>query len=100
MVYFGATTYILISSHDIMPRWRCGWRHSLPEVILLNRWDSIFYMLNRLLALRLAIECFLSLPAQKDLADFKMMDMEWFVLQEFENILDVNVYSFPLVVVR
>ena len=57
-------------------------------------------MLNRLLALRLAIECFLSLPAQKDLADFKMMDMEWFVLQEFEKILDVNVYSFPLVVVR
>ena len=76
----------------------------IPEVQLLRdvrtRWDSIFYMLNCLLALRLAIECFLSLPAQKDLADFKMMDMEWFVLQEFENILDVNVYSFPLVVVR
>ena len=35
-VYFGATTYILISSHDIMPRWHCGWCHSLPEVILLN----------------------------------------------------------------
>ena len=57
-------------------------------------------MLNRLLALCLAFECFLSLPAQKDLADFKMMDIEWFVLQEFENILDVNVYSFPLVVVH
>ena len=75
----------------------------IPEVQLLQdiktRWDSIFYMLNRLLALRLAIECFLSLPAQKDLVHFKMMDMEWFVLQEFEIILNVNVYSFPLVVV-
>ena len=56
-------------------------------------------MLNRLLALRLAIECFLSLLAQKDLAHFKMTDMEWFVIQEFEIILDVNVYSFPLIVV-
>ena len=75
----------------------------IPEVQLLRdvktRWDSIFYMLNRLLALHLAIECFLSLLAQKDLAHFKMTDMEWFVLQEFEIILDVNVYSFPLVVV-
>ena len=75
----------------------------IPEVQLLRdvktRWDSIFYMLNRLLALHLAIECFLSLLAQKDLANFKMTDMEWFVLQEFEVILDVNVDSFPLIAV-
>ena len=75
----------------------------IPEVQLLRdvrtRWDSIFYMLNQLLALRLAIECFLSLPAQKDLVGFKMTDMEWFVLQEFENILDVNVCSFSPVAV-
>ena len=48
-------------------------------------------MLNRLLALRLAIECFLSLPGQKDPTNYKMVDMEWFVLQEFEVILDVDV---------
>ena len=69
----------------------------LPEAQLLRdvktRWDSIFYMLNRLLALRLAIECFLSLPAQKDLAKFKMIDAEWFVLQDYAKILEVNVHS-------
>lgn len=69
----------------------------LPEAQLLRdvktRWDSIFYMLNRLLALPLAIECFLSLPAQKDLAKFKMIDAEWFVLQDYAKILEVNVHS-------
>ena len=69
----------------------------LPEAQLLRdvktRWDSIFYMLNHLLALHLAIECFLSLPAQKDLANFKMINMEWFILLEYAKILEVNVHS-------
>ena len=59
-----------------------------------TRWDSIYFMLDCLLALCLAIECFLSLPAQKDLTDFKMTNMEWFVLQEYEKILNVNIPSF------
>ena len=67
----------------------------LPEAQLLREvrtwWDSVYFMLNRLLALRLAIECFLSLPGQKDPANYKMVDMEWFVLQEFEVILDVDI---------
>ena len=69
----------------------------LPEAQLLQdiktQWDSIFYMLNCLLALRLAIDCFLSLPAQKDLANFKMVNVEWLILQEYAKILEVNVHS-------
>ena len=69
----------------------------LPEAQLLQDvktwWDSIFYMLNRLLALRLAIDCFLSLPAQKNLTNFKMIDVEWLILQEYTKILEVNVHS-------
>ena len=70
----------------------------LPEAQLLRdvktRWDSIYYMLNRLLALRLAIDCFLSLPAQRDIAKFKMTDSEWLVLEEYARILDVNIHLF------
>ncbi|KIM66647.1 hypothetical protein SCLCIDRAFT_110217 [Scleroderma citrinum Foug A] len=65
----------------------------LPEAQLLRdiktQWDSIFYMLNHLLALHLAIDCFLSLPVQKDLANFKMVDMEWLILQEYAKILEI-----------
>ena len=50
-------------------------------------------MLNRLLALRLAIDCFLSLPAQKDLTNFKMVNVKWLILQEYAKILEVNVHS-------
>ncbi|KIK12635.1 hypothetical protein PISMIDRAFT_120519, partial [Pisolithus microcarpus 441] len=65
----------------------------VPETQLLHdvrtRWDSTFYMINRLRTLHLPIDCFLSLLGQKDIAHYRMSDMDWFVLREYEILLDV-----------
>lgn len=66
----------------------------VPETQLLRdvrtRWDSTYFMVNRLRALRLAVDWFLSMPTQNDIADHKMTDIEWFVLRDYESILDVR----------
>ncbi|KIK19119.1 hypothetical protein PISMIDRAFT_74708, partial [Pisolithus microcarpus 441] len=65
----------------------------VPETQLLcdvrTRWDSTFYMINCLCILHLPIDCFLLLPAQKDITHYRMSDMDWFVLQEYEILLDI-----------
>ncbi|KAJ8586010.1 hypothetical protein M405DRAFT_699352, partial [Rhizopogon salebrosus TDB-379] len=55
------------------------------------RWDSVtvYFMINRLRAMRVAIHYFLSSPEQQDIAQHKMNSMEWFVLRDFEDILGV-----------
>lgn len=84
----------------------------VPEYQLLRdvstRWDSVYFMINRLLAMRVvcffiviqacfsrslwqAIDYFLSSPDQLDIAHHKMNSMEWFVLRDFEAILAVSI---------
>ncbi|EDR07026.1 uncharacterized protein LACBIDRAFT_328295 [Laccaria bicolor S238N-H82] len=53
------------------------------------RWDSLYFMINRFRKLRLAVEYFLSLPVNRELAKLRLTDMEWTVLQDFEIILGV-----------
>lgn len=66
----------------------------VPETQLLRdvrtRWDSTFYMINRLRALQPAVDLFLSLPTQKDLTKYQMDNTEWFVLKEYELVLGVS----------
>ncbi|KAF9495317.1 hypothetical protein BDN71DRAFT_1364148, partial [Pleurotus eryngii] len=52
-----------------------------------TQWDSVFYMIRRLHELRQAIDYFLLMQANKDLADYKLNDAEWTALQDFEIIL-------------
>ncbi|KAH7904066.1 hypothetical protein BJ138DRAFT_984604, partial [Hygrophoropsis aurantiaca] len=65
----------------------------LPELELLRdvetRWDSIYFMINRLRALRQAVEYFLSLPNQEGLSRYKLSPVEWKVLEDFERILQI-----------
>lgn len=71
-----------------------------------TRWDSVFYMLRRLREMRpvsfvtilkisahisqQAVDCFLALPNNQELAKYKLTSMEWSVLQDFEIILGVS----------
>jgi hypothetical protein len=84
----------------------------VPENELLRdvptHWDSVYFMLNCLRALRLvsycnlpfffplhspkiiqAVDLFLSLPQQGDIKSFRLIDAEWLVLHNFERILQV-----------
>jgi hypothetical protein len=86
----------------------------VPEYQLLRdvhtRWDSVYFMINRLRAMRVvcffiiimiqvhfsqslwqAIDFFLSSPDQQDIVHHKMDAMEWFVLRDFEVILEVSI---------
>ncbi|KAG2130808.1 uncharacterized protein EDB93DRAFT_1094642 [Suillus bovinus] len=66
---------------------------TVPEVELLcdvcMRWDSTYFMINRLRAMRPAIDFFLSMPNQQDISGHKMTNSEWQVLKDLEKILDV-----------
>ncbi|KAH7918398.1 hypothetical protein BV22DRAFT_1024651 [Leucogyrophana mollusca] len=66
---------------------------SLPVVELLRevrtRWDSLYYSINRLRALRQAINIFLASPRNSDIADAQMTAMEWEILQDLEVILEI-----------
>jgi hypothetical protein len=85
----------------------------VPENELLcdipTHWDSVYFMLNCLQALRLvsycnlpfffplcspeiiqAVDLFLLLPQQGDIKSFRLTDMEWLVLHDFERILQVS----------
>ena len=82
----------------------------VPEHELLcdvpTRWDSTYYMINRIRAMRpvssriyiiwivihppsKAIDHFLSLPTQKEIAKHKMSDAQWAVLSDYEKVLSV-----------
>jgi len=88
-----------------------GW-FNVKELQLLRdvktRWDSVYSMLRRLRELRpvsllplyayfysnklmQVIEHFMASPVNKDLASYKITDMEWTVLQDFEVVLEVCV---------
>jgi hypothetical protein len=54
-----------------------------------TRWDSIYYMINRLRVLRPAINSFLASPVNKDLQTLRLTDVEWNTLQDIEAILAV-----------
>jgi hypothetical protein len=66
----------------------------IPELQLLRdvktRWDSIYFMINRLRVLRPAVDLFLSMPTQKDITHYNMNETEWLVLRDYEEILDVS----------
>ncbi|KIK07883.1 hypothetical protein K443DRAFT_35466, partial [Laccaria amethystina LaAM-08-1] len=53
------------------------------------RWDSLYFMINRFRKLRPAVEYFLSLPVNRELAKLRLTDMEWAVLQDFEIVLGI-----------
>ncbi|EDR06951.1 uncharacterized protein LACBIDRAFT_299364 [Laccaria bicolor S238N-H82] len=53
------------------------------------RWDSLYFMINRFHKLCPAVEHFLSLPINRELAKLRLTDMEWTVLQDFEIVLGV-----------
>ncbi|KAF8224401.1 hypothetical protein L208DRAFT_1311721, partial [Tricholoma matsutake] len=53
------------------------------------RWDSLYFMINQFCKLHPAIEYFLSLPVNRELAKLRLTDMEWTVLQDFEMVLGV-----------
>ncbi|KIL57978.1 hypothetical protein M378DRAFT_188346 [Amanita muscaria Koide BX008] len=63
----------------------------LPLLQLLHdvrtRWDSVYFMIQRLRILRPAIDHFLALNA--DLTRHKLNDAQWGVLRDFEIILEV-----------
>jgi len=54
-----------------------------------TRWDSIYYMINRLRIMRPAIDSFLASPVNKDLQTLRLTDVEWNTLQDIEAILAV-----------
>ncbi|KAI6104558.1 ribonuclease H-like domain-containing protein [Pisolithus croceorrhizus] len=55
-----------------------------------NQWDSTFFMLNHLCALWPEVDLFVTLPLQqKDLAKFKISDVGWSILQDYEMIFSV-----------
>ncbi|KIK13051.1 hypothetical protein PISMIDRAFT_18265 [Pisolithus microcarpus 441] len=66
---------------------------SLPVVELLRdvrtRWDSVYFMINRLWILDQALDCYFQLPANRELQDYKMNDMDWQVLQDVEVVLEI-----------
>ncbi|KAF9219985.1 hypothetical protein BS17DRAFT_661921, partial [Gyrodon lividus] len=65
----------------------------LPEVQLLcnvkTRWDSTYYMINCLHALRQVVSYFLDAPCNTNIADHKMLPLGWEVLQDMEVVLEV-----------
>lgn len=84
---------------------------SLPVLELLRdvrtRWDSVYYMMRRLRELRpvchlytlrflylthtfQAIDYHLASPLNKDLANFRLSEKEWGVLQDFEAVMEVR----------
>lgn len=54
-----------------------------------TRWDSIYKMLNRLRELRPAVDYFLALPNNHDLAKYKISPQEWQAMQDVEVILSI-----------
>ncbi|KIJ59147.1 hypothetical protein HYDPIDRAFT_66579, partial [Hydnomerulius pinastri MD-312] len=54
-----------------------------------TRWDSTFFMINRLRTLHQAVDYFLAAPRNSDLAKHKMSALEWEVLQDLEVVLEV-----------
>ncbi|KIK12109.1 hypothetical protein PISMIDRAFT_121442, partial [Pisolithus microcarpus 441] len=65
----------------------------LPIVQLLHdittRWDSTYYMINRLRALDQAIDLWLRMPRNINLVPEKLELMHWEVLQDLEFALQV-----------
>ncbi|KAF8833832.1 hypothetical protein BDN67DRAFT_858484, partial [Paxillus ammoniavirescens] len=65
----------------------------LPKVQLLHdvktHWDSIYYMINCLHALRQVVSYFLDAPHNTDIGDHKMLPLGWEVLQDMEVVLEV-----------
>ncbi|KAF8218723.1 hypothetical protein L208DRAFT_1348130, partial [Tricholoma matsutake] len=54
-----------------------------------TRWDSEFYMLNRLRELCPAVDYFLALPNNNELVKYKIHPQEWQVMQDVELILSI-----------
>ncbi|KIL54933.1 hypothetical protein M378DRAFT_182369 [Amanita muscaria Koide BX008] len=52
-----------------------------------TRWDSVYFMIQRFLQLRQAIEHFLTNPLNKDIAHLRMTDAEWNQLEDFGAVL-------------
>ncbi|KIK28681.1 hypothetical protein PISMIDRAFT_51629, partial [Pisolithus microcarpus 441] len=52
-------------------------------------WDSVYFMINRLWILDQALDCYFQLPANRELQDYKMNDMDWQVLQDVEVVLEI-----------
>ncbi|KIM73907.1 hypothetical protein PILCRDRAFT_80649, partial [Piloderma croceum F 1598] len=65
----------------------------LPLVQLLRdiitRWDTVYYMVRRLHEMHPAIEHFLAMPVNRDLAKHRMTDMEWSVLLDVQVVLEI-----------
>ncbi|KAF8137053.1 ribonuclease H-like domain-containing protein [Boletus edulis] len=76
-------------------QWYTGDKTQVPLVELLRDvkscWDSIYFMINRLCALRLAVDSFLALPhgPHDELAKRKLTPMQWEVLIDLEIILEI-----------
>ncbi|KAF9239469.1 ribonuclease H-like domain-containing protein [Melanogaster broomeanus] len=91
-----ATTFMDTVKTGNLKNWfkgPAGEAERVPELELLrdiaSRWDSTYAMLNRLRALRLAVNYFLTLPNQKDLEEYILSRPERLVLEDFERILEV-----------
>ncbi|KIM54018.1 hypothetical protein SCLCIDRAFT_31420 [Scleroderma citrinum Foug A] len=65
----------------------------LPILELLHdvktRWDSIYYMINRLRILRQALDVFFQAPTNKDITDRQLGEMDWQVIKDMEIVLEV-----------
>ncbi|KIK21590.1 hypothetical protein PISMIDRAFT_103932 [Pisolithus microcarpus 441] len=67
----------------------------VPTVELLcdvkTRWDSAYFMINRMHALHLAIDHFLSLPrgSNDELSGLHLTALEWEVLQDLKVVLEI-----------
>jgi hypothetical protein len=55
-----------------------------------TRWDSVYYMIERLRVMRPAIDHFLASPVNQEIASHRLSDVEWAALQDFEVILSIR----------
>ncbi|KAF9233001.1 hypothetical protein BU15DRAFT_7986, partial [Melanogaster broomeanus] len=66
---------------------------NVSEIQLLRdiktRWDSTFYMINHLCTLWPPVDWFLLMLTQKNITKHKMDNTEWFILKDYEVILNV-----------
>ncbi|KAI6016724.1 hypothetical protein EDC04DRAFT_2608359 [Pisolithus marmoratus] len=53
-------------------------------------WDSVYYMICHLCYLHQPIDTFFECPNNKDLKKYKLSEMQWKVLQDFELILELH----------
>ncbi|KIM74933.1 hypothetical protein PILCRDRAFT_35169, partial [Piloderma croceum F 1598] len=56
---------------------------------MIMRWDTMFYMVRRLCEMCPAVDNFLALPLNRDLAKHQLTAIEWSVLSDVQVVLEI-----------